>query len=467
MKKLFTLITIIIAAYSVANAQTCDTLFNMKSPLDTPTFYLADTGTGAGYLSGNNEYGDLAKAEGFASVPGDYATSATLYFAVVTINAADSDSVVTIMVWDNTGATSEGNNDGPGNALDSGTVTLRQIAQAVTTTNNTQVITGVTVNFTHQAPLTDSFYVGVILPTVTGDTLALYTNTVPPGPNGNGWEYGVNAQTGSGLIWGSYNDDWQFAGGSEGNFISVDICGSAPIAAFTASDSAGCTPLTVNFTDKSAQIPARWNWSFGDGGTDTVQNPSHTYLTGGTYVVSETVGNGNGVDSISDTIVVLTSPVADLQATNPTSASSHDGVVTVDVINGTQPFTYIWSDDSTGFGISNLAPGTYSVTVTDQNGCSATASTVLAVTGISKVSGPALVSIYPNPATDVLNLVWLQKSMAEVSILDLAGNVITTFETSGEAKSIYDVHNLASGTYVVRIIGKESNLQQSLLFTKL
>ena len=40
-----------------------------------------------------------------------------------------------------------------------------------------------------------------------------------------------------------------------------------------------------------------WNWTFGDGATSTLQNPSHTYQTAGTYNVSLTVNNGTATDT--------------------------------------------------------------------------------------------------------------------------------------------------------------------------
>ena len=65
------------------------------------------------------------------------------------------------------------------------------------------------------------------------------------------------------------------------------IVNVAPVAGFTfvASD------LTVDFTDASTdddQVVA-WAWEFGDGGTDTLQNPQHTYAAAGTYSVILTV----------------------------------------------------------------------------------------------------------------------------------------------------------------------------------
>lgn len=57
---------------------------------------------------------------------------------------------------------------------------------------------------------------------------------------------------------------------------------------------APATALTVNFTDASTTplgTILSWAWNFGDGNTSTLQNPTHTYATAGTYAVSLTVTN--------------------------------------------------------------------------------------------------------------------------------------------------------------------------------
>src|SRR5690606_10515710 len=67
-----------------------------------------------------------------------------------------------------------------------------------------------------------------------------------------------------------------------------------------ATPTSGQAPLTVQFTDASdgggAPITSRL-WRFGDGGTSTQLNPSHTYDTAGTYDVMLTVASGAGNDT--------------------------------------------------------------------------------------------------------------------------------------------------------------------------
>lgn len=70
-----------------------------------------------------------------------------------------------------------------------------------------------------------------------------------------------------------------------------------PTANFKADTTTTCTGK-INFTDLSTNIPQAWLWEFGDGNTDTMPNPSHTYVKPGTYTVKLTVTNNIGVDSL-------------------------------------------------------------------------------------------------------------------------------------------------------------------------
>lgn len=71
----------------------------------------------------------------------------------------------------------------------------------------------------------------------------------------------------------------------------------APVAAFTGTPTSGTAPLAVSFTDQSTNSPTSWSWTFGDGGTATTQNPSHSYTTAGSYTVSLTATNSAGSDA--------------------------------------------------------------------------------------------------------------------------------------------------------------------------
>lgn len=77
-----------------------------------------------------------------------------------------------------------------------------------------------------------------------------------------------------------------------------------PVASFTDT----VNGLTVNFTDTSTDSDgtiASHSWTFGDGGTSTAANPSHTYAASGTYNVTETVtDNGGAQSSVTHSVTV-------------------------------------------------------------------------------------------------------------------------------------------------------------------
>ncbi len=70
----------------------------------------------------------------------------------------------------------------------------------------------------------------------------------------------------------------------------------APTADFAADQPASCNPV-VQFRDQSVAAPNRWQWSFGDGGTSTLQHPLHTYAAPGTYTVALQASNQYGTNT--------------------------------------------------------------------------------------------------------------------------------------------------------------------------
>ncbi|KUG10026.1 cell surface protein [hydrocarbon metagenome] len=120
----------------------------------------------------------------------------------------------------------------------------------------------------------------------------------------------------------------------------------APVADFSADVTTGAAPLTVTFTDQSTNTPTSWAWDFDNDGIvdSTLQNPSHTYNTPGTYTVNLTVTNAGGSDSEvkTDYITVTETPLLDLIFED-----------TVTLADG----TFTWTDDGgVGHVVSTLTP---------------------------------------------------------------------------------------------------------------
>ena len=99
-------------------------------------------------------------------------------------------------------------------------------------------------------------------------------------------------------------------------YITVTAAPVAPTAVFISDIQSGNVPLTVKFTDQSTGTgPLTYAWDFDNNGiTDnTIQSPSYTYATSGTYTVNLTVTNSVGSDSEVKIghISVTSAPVVD------------------------------------------------------------------------------------------------------------------------------------------------------------
>ncbi|MDD2636883.1 MAG: PKD domain-containing protein, partial [Bacteroidales bacterium] len=181
---------------------------------------------------------------------------------------------------------------------------------------------------------------------------------------------------------------------TETNGCSVSSCINVtqealptPTADFEANITQACGATLVSFTDLSANYPQTWAWDFGDGSTSNIQNPTHNYTVAGTYTVSLTVTNTGGTDTktITDYISIGVTPMLVMSMTSETSAGN-DGTATVMAYNGAEPYQYSWTNGSTNQTITELAAGNYCVTVTEDNGC--TASSCIDVTYNSGVITP-------------------------------------------------------------------------------
>jgi len=95
----------------------------------------------------------------------------------------------------------------------------------------------------------------------------------------------------------------------------------SPVAAFsTQASPVGCAvPFNVDFVNNSTGVNLTYQWNFGDGGTSTQANPSHTYNSLGTYNVSLTVTDPNCSDSeVKTNFVQIQNTQADFTTTNDT-----------------------------------------------------------------------------------------------------------------------------------------------------
>ncbi len=136
----------------------------------------------------------------------------------------------------------------------------------------------------------------------------------------------------------------------------------------TASFTYAANGLTVNFTDGSTDSDgtiASRAWTFGDGGTSTAINPSHTYAAAGTFSVKETVTDNGGATGSQTQSVTVSSGSGG--GSCPTIASSGSGITSFKRLSGSVTISYGGlgnkSKDSTSFAsVFNSAwPGDYNL----------------------------------------------------------------------------------------------------------
>jgi hypothetical protein len=89
---------------------------------------------------------------------------------------------------------------------------------------------------------------------------------------------------------------------------------STLLPAFFGTPTSGVFPLDVHFFDQSQGNPTEWEWNFGDGTIDTVQNPTHSYTQIGVYSVSLVIKDAAGMNSIvfQNYITVLTTGITEV-----------------------------------------------------------------------------------------------------------------------------------------------------------
>ncbi|HHM20632.1 MAG TPA: hypothetical protein ENJ20_01295, partial [Bacteroidetes bacterium] len=143
---------------------------------------------------------------------------------------------------------------------------------------------------------------------------------------------------------------------SSGGTIGLVVTGEQPVSCNGGTDGSA----TVVATNGTA--PVNYLWSNGATGASAL------HLAAGTYGVTATDANGN-TGSLTLTIGQPASLQANPNSTGTSSAASLDGTATAQPSGGTPPYTFLWNTGATSASITGLAPGSYSVTVTDQKGC--------------------------------------------------------------------------------------------------
>ncbi len=206
-------------------------------------------------------------------------------------------------------------------------------------------------------------------------------------------------------------------GGSDGSITGITVSG-------------GTTPYTYDWSDVAGTVGS---------GLDLLSQPS------GSYTITVTDSNGCIATSGPYTITEAGAPVIDVAGltTDPETCGQVNGAISgLSITGGTSPFAYSWSDgtsiiDST-LDVSGLDAGSYTLTVTDSNGCVAS-------------HGPVDIEDLTGPVLDVSGLMVTDASCeldngAISGIMVAGGNGAVSYLWSN-ADTTLDVSGLAAGGY--------------------
>lgn len=240
------------------------------------------------------------------------------------------------------------------------------------------------------------------------------------------------------------------------NLVNIDQVLSSEPTCFGTSNGT----IALNTSSSSGQLAFTWSHD------PNLNNSVANNLPAGSYTVITTDPNGC---TDSETIQ-LSEPAAllgNLLVVN-SGQGLNNGSASVSPNGGTSPYNVAWSNGATGLSVSNLAPGEYTVTITDANGCAWTQIfTVNAETSsVSDISSLTFWSVAPNPASEsfVLDLKFDRFESLQIRLLSVVGHEVYSQKAEGALVSQnVPVGSLAAGVYMLEVRTSEGRMVQRIV----
>jgi gliding motility-associated-like protein len=229
-----------------------------------------------------------------------------------------------------------------------------------------------------------------------------FTNTSTPVPTSAVWNFGDSTTSPLVSPVKIYNQAGSFTvqmiagfGGCADTIVKTVQVQPRPSADFTASATVSCkTPLAVSFVNNSPGAVSL-SWNFGDGNTSKLANPSHTYLTAGSYTVSLIATNNAGCSTsiTKQNLITIQHPVVSIDNLPDKGCVplTHAFSATVNSVDTITAYNWDFGDGTTSSlqapSHTYSLPGAYTVTLyySTSTGCT---DTVRVVNGIMTGTKP-------------------------------------------------------------------------------
>jgi hypothetical protein len=193
--------------------------------------------------------------------------------------------------------------------------------------------------------------------------------------------------------------------------------------------------IWLNSSGIEVGMTATYMTGFPDLGSFTTNGTSGLALLTGTYSPPVPGQEGYATVTITEPDELLLS----IETTNISTFGGYDGAADLTVTGGISPYMYDWSNGSTDGNLFNLSAGLYSVTVTDYNGCTATAETSVNQPGQGLSAYASVTNVSCEGGDDGI-----------VDITAVGGTPPFTYLWNTGAAT-EDLNNLATGLYSVTI----------------
>ncbi|MGB0456944.1 MAG: choice-of-anchor J domain-containing protein [Chitinophagales bacterium] len=312
---------------------------------------------------------------------------------------------------------------------------------------------------------------------ITGDTCGQNTGAISVTTTGGSGQIfyqwspgGAQSSSINGLSAGSYSVQITDITGCDTTvtYVVSSVNPSFSLSTSSTDESCGCdgsASVTVN-----GNGPFTYQWDDLNGQTTSTAAD----LCAGSYTV--VVSDGSGCSS-SATVTVGSAPSAvsvNVTSTDQTDATNPDGSASAFASGGTPPYSYLWSNGGTDAIINGLAAGSYSVDVTDANGCSGSASVTVTAnidttTSILSMNWQAI-SLSPNPSSGDIHIQWTSQQAIPytINVIDASGRQMISTQgqsVQGLNRVGVETSSLSAGLYQVVIQSHEIQIQLALTVT--